>query len=107
MAPGVNTTDPLATSVHGSNPQTLIENITRQKIYSTVFWKESCFGLSAEGVLERGVELKYLGSTAGPAYSPTPFICLVLKLLQISPDLKIIYNYIKVSPIKNGVPVGT
>ena len=95
MAPGLNTTDPLATSVHGANPQTLIENITRQKIYGCLYWKESCFGLDAEGVLERAVELKYLGSTVGPSHSPSPMVCLALKLLQISPDPKIIHNYIK------------
>ncbi|GMI54489.1 hypothetical protein TeGR_g10524 [Tetraparma gracilis] len=95
MAPGVNTTDPMARSVHGLNPQAIIENITQQKIYQTVFWKESCFGLDAEGVLERGAELRYIGSTAGVAHLPCPFICLILKLLQISPEPRIVHQYVK------------
>ncbi|GMI22158.1 hypothetical protein TrCOL_g12464 [Triparma columacea] len=94
MAPGVNTTDPLALSVHGLNPQNLVETITRNKCYSCRYWKEECFGLDAEGVMGKGAELKYIGSTLGPAFAPTPFICLVLKLLQISPDINIIKEYI-------------
>ena len=42
-----NTTDPLARSVHGTNPQNLVEKITRAKIYDMPFWKEKCFGVSA------------------------------------------------------------
>ncbi|GMH64992.1 hypothetical protein TrRE_jg771 [Triparma retinervis] len=100
MAPGVNTTDPLALSVHGLNPQSLIETITRNKCYGCRYWKEECFGLDAEGVMSKGASLKYIGSTLGPAFAPTPFICLVLKLLQISPDVKIIKEYIKQQDFK-------
>jgi len=39
-----NVTDPLARSVHGKDPQNLIEYITRQKIYDSLYWKEECFG---------------------------------------------------------------
>jgi pre-mRNA-splicing factor 38A len=95
MAPGLNTTDPLASSVHGANPQALIETITRQKIYNCLYWKSHCFGLDATGVMEKAVDLKYVGSTSGSNHVPTPFICLILKLLQISPDIKIIKGYIK------------
>ena len=38
-----NSTDPLALSVHGTNPQNLIEKILRTKIYANLFWKEHCF----------------------------------------------------------------
>lgn len=41
-----NRTDPLAGSVHGSNPQCLISKIVRSKIYSSLYWKEQCFGLT-------------------------------------------------------------
>ncbi|GMH86293.1 hypothetical protein TrST_g6918 [Triparma strigata] len=100
MAPGVNTTDPLALSVHGNNPQNLLETITRQKIYACRYWKEICFGLDANGVMSKGVDLKYAGSTFGPAHQPSPFICLILKLLQISPDIDIIFKYIKQTEFK-------
>ena len=45
-----NVTDPLAKAIHGTNPQNLIEYITRQRIYDSQYWKEECFGLTAEGV---------------------------------------------------------
>lgn len=50
--------------------------------------------------MSKGVELKYAGSTFGPAHAPSPFICLILKLLQISPDIDIIYKYIEQTDFK-------
>jgi len=33
-------------SVHGTNPQNLIEHIVRERIFASVYWKEECFGLN-------------------------------------------------------------
>jgi len=41
-----NRTDPSAISVHGTNPQFLIEKIVRTKIYSCAYWKEHCYALN-------------------------------------------------------------
>lgn len=41
MGVGVNTTDPLAATVHGTNPQNLVEKITRLKVYASLYWKVS------------------------------------------------------------------
>ena len=90
-----NTTDPFAQSVHGTNPQYLIEKITRQKIYNCVYWKEQCFGLTAETILDKAIALKYCGGTYGGNLKPTNFLCLVLKLLQLQPELDIILEFIK------------
>ena len=38
-----NMTDPVARAIHGTNPQNLMENILRQKIYELPYWKEQCF----------------------------------------------------------------
>lgn len=81
-----NVTDPLARSVHGTNPQNLIEYITRQKIYDSLYWKEECFGLSASDVATKGTGLKALGGGYGGNNKPTRFLCLALKLLQIQPE---------------------
>ena len=35
-----------AQSVKGTNPQYLVEKITRTRIYESKFWKEQCFALS-------------------------------------------------------------
>lgn len=80
-----NVTDPLAAAVHGTDPQNLMEYITRQKIYDCRYWKEECFGLTAVDVLEKASKLKCIGASYGGNATPTRFLCLVLKLLQIQP----------------------
>lgn len=77
-----NATDPLARSVHGTDPQYLIDKITRTKIYDTMYWKDKCFGLNAESILDRAVELNAVGGTYGATKSVSQFLCLVLKSTQ-------------------------
>ena len=81
-----NRTSYKAQSIHGVDPQSLIEQIIRNKIHSSRYWKERCFGLSPETLLEEAVKLKYVGGTYGPLQKPTPFLALALKMLQIQPD---------------------
>lgn len=95
MGIGVNTTDPLAATVHGTNPQYLVEKITRTKIYASLYWKEFCFGLTADALVDRAMELKYFGGTHGGQRKPTNFMCLVLKMLQLQPEKEIIIEFIK------------
>lgn len=45
-----NRTDPTARSVHGTNPQNLVEKILRSKIYQNTYWKEQCFGLTGTAI---------------------------------------------------------
>lgn len=89
-----NSTDPFAQSVHGTNPQYLIEKITRLKIYNCMYWKEHCFGLTAETIVDKVVALKYIGGTYGGNNKPTDFLCLVLKLLQLQPEKEIILEFV-------------
>ncbi|PNW74942.1 hypothetical protein CHLRE_12g503400v5 [Chlamydomonas reinhardtii] len=90
-----NRTDPDVKTVHGTNPQNLVEYIVRQKIYQTTYWKEKCFALTAESLLEVAVQLKSVGGTFGGQRKPSDFLCLLLKMLQIQPDKEIIIEYIK------------
>ena len=90
-----NVTDPLARSVHGTNPQNLIEYITRQKIYDSLYWKEECFGLSASDAATKGTGLKALGGGYDGNNKPTRFLCLALKLLQIQPEEGIVEELLK------------
>merc|ERR1712224_821670 len=93
----------MGTALHGTNPQNLIEYIVRKKIYHSKYWKEHCFGLSAETLIDNGVELESVGGTIGGARKPTKFLCLILKMLQLQPckDIAIellrneIYKYIR------------
>ncbi|CAL5221078.1 g3204 [Coccomyxa viridis] len=90
-----NRTDPDAKSVHGTNPQNLVEKILRTKIYNTMYWKEHCFALTAESLVDKAVELHFVGGTYGGQRAPTEFMCLMLKLLQLQPEKEIIVEFIK------------
>ncbi|NXD21049.1 PR38A factor, partial [Spelaeornis formosus] len=84
-----------AHSIHGTNPQYLVEKIIRTRIYESKYWKEECFGLTAELVVDKAMELRYVGGVYGGNIKPTPFLCLTLKMLQIQPEKDIIVEFIK------------
>ncbi|XP_059118599.1 pre-mRNA-splicing factor 38A-like [Peromyscus eremicus] len=84
-----------AHSIHGTNPQYLVEKIIRTRIYESKYWKEECFGLTAELVVDKAMELKFVGGVYGGNIKPTPFLCLTLKMLQIQPEKDIIVEFIK------------
>eukprot|EP01064_Diplonema_japonicum_P023783 TRINITY_DN34205_c0_g1_i1.p1 TRINITY_DN34205_c0_g1~~TRINITY_DN34205_c0_g1_i1.p1 ORF type:complete len:235 (+),score=64.31 TRINITY_DN34205_c0_g1_i1:49-753(+) len=95
-----NRTDRSARNVHGVDPQNLVEKIVKTRIYNNMYWKEHCFGLSAEGVIERGVKLNCVGGSYGDSRRPTKFLCLVLKMLQMQPDLEMVMEFIKQGDFK-------
>jgi len=103
-----------APTIKGTNPQYLIEKIIRSRIYDCRYWKEDCFALTgkknrffrfvfykidffflAELVVDKAVELKYIGGVSGGNIRPSPFLCLILKMLQICPEKDIIVEFIK------------
>lgn len=83
-----------AKAVHGSDPQLLIEKITRERIYASLYWKEKCFGLTAESILDRALEMTSVGGSFGAQQKPTEFLCLLLKLLQLQPSEEIVLTYL-------------
>ena len=87
---GANATDPTARAVHGTNPQHLVERITRDKIYAMTYWKEQCFGVSAAALVDLAMKLRETGGVYGGTNRCTDFICLLLKMLQIQPDKEIV-----------------
>jgi hypothetical protein len=72
-----------ATRCAGTNPQNLVEKILRAKIYNHAYWKEHCFGLTAESLVDKAMEIEAVGGTFGGILEPTTFICLMLKMLQV------------------------
>ncbi|KZP00446.1 PRP38-domain-containing protein [Calocera viscosa TUFC12733] len=94
-----NTTVRGATSVHGTNPQYLIETVIRSRIYESLFWKEQCFALTAETLIDKAIELNCIGGVYGNQ-RPTHFMCLLLKLLQIQPEKEILIEYLLVDEFK-------
>jgi hypothetical protein len=95
-----NRTDPDAGSIHGTNPQYLIEKILRSRIYESRYWKEQCFGLTAETLIDRAVQLDAVGGTFSHNAKPTAFLCLALKLLAIQPPLDVVRAYCNQSDYK-------
>jgi pre-mRNA-splicing factor 38A len=95
-----NVTDPLAGAVHGTDPQNLMEYITRQRIYDCRYWKEECFGLTAADVLEKATKLTCYGASFGGNSQPTKFLCLVLKLLQIQPPQDLMDSFVQTEEFK-------
>lgn len=53
-----------------------------------------CFFL-AELVVDKAMELRFVGGVYGGNIKPTPFLCLTLKMLQIQPEKDIIVEFIK------------
>uniref|UniRef100_A0A7E4W2A2 Pre-mRNA-splicing factor 38 n=1 Tax=Panagrellus redivivus TaxID=6233 RepID=A0A7E4W2A2_PANRE len=86
--------------VRGRNPQNLIEKIIKARIYESLYWKEECFGLSADVVVDKGIDLRYIGGVYGGNFKATPFLCLTLKLLQLQPEKAIIIEYIRQDTFK-------
>ncbi|PRP84884.1 pre-mRNA-splicing factor 38A [Planoprotostelium fungivorum] len=87
-------TDPTAVSIHGTNPQNLIHQIMRDRIYQSMYWKEKCFGLTAETLVDQAMKVHCYGGMFGGVRKPTAFICLVLSMLAIQPELEIVYEFI-------------
>jgi hypothetical protein len=56
-----NRTDADAATIKGTNPQNLVEKIIRSKIYECMFWKQYCFALNAETIVDQTMELKAVG----------------------------------------------
>ena len=89
-----NATDPTARTVHGADPQSLVDRIVRSRIYESAYWKEHAFGLNAATLIDQAVKLTHVGGVYGPHAVPTPFLCLALKLLQIQPPVEAVEEYI-------------
>ena len=51
-----------------------------------------CF--AAELLVDKAMELKYIGGVYGGNVKPAPFLCLILKMLQIQPEKDIIVEFI-------------
>ncbi|OCH95265.1 PRP38-domain-containing protein [Obba rivulosa] len=94
-----NTTVRGAQAIHGQNPQYLVESVIRNRIYEAPYWKEHCFALTAETLIDKALELKYIGGVYGNQ-KPTEFLCLLLKLLQIQPEKEILLEYLQADEFK-------
>lgn len=95
-----------AQTIHMTNPQYLVEKIIRTRIYESRYWKEECFGLNAELLVDKACELKCIGGVYGGNTKPTAFLCLVLKMLQIQPEIDIVLEFINQEHFKYARALG-
>lgn len=51
--------------------------------------------IAAELMVDKAMELRYIGGVYGGNVKPSPFLCLLLKMLQIQPDKDIVIEFIK------------
>ena len=80
--------------IRGGNPALLFETAVRDRVTDSLYWKEQCFGLNAATLVDRAVEMTYIGGTYGVGMKPSPFICLAFKLLTLTPEKEIILEYL-------------
>ncbi|KAF2674426.1 PRP38-domain-containing protein [Microthyrium microscopicum] len=80
--------------VRGGNPAHLIEKAVRDRITSSLYWLEQCYGLNAATLCDRAAELTAVGGTYGGVGKPTPFLCLAFKMLQLVPERDVILAYL-------------
>lgn len=88
-----------AKQVHGKDPQLLIEKIIRERIFEARYWKENCFGLEVEKLLELGASLDHVGGVFANQ-KPTPFLCLALRMLQIQPAEDVVMEFVEQEDFK-------
>lgn len=68
------------------NYQTLLEKPVRERITDSLYYKQECFALNASTILDRAVNITFIGGTYGDAQRPSPFLCLIHKMLEFGMD---------------------
>jgi len=63
-------------------------------LYASIYGNERCVWFVAELLVDKAMELKYIGGVYGGNVKPAPFLCLILKMLQIQPEKDIIVEFI-------------
>jgi len=76
-----------------------VETVIRNRIYESTYWKEHCFALTAESLIDKTLEVRFIGGVYGNQ-RPTEFLCLLLKLLQIQPEKEILVEYLRAEEFK-------
>lgn len=106
--------------------QFLIEKVIRARIYDSLYWKEHCFALTgqfrlsslcrlesahwtAESIIDKAIACNAIGGVYD-RQTPTQFMCLTLKLLQLQPEKEILFEYLLAEEFKwvqpTAVPLG-
>ena len=85
----------VALAPNGLNPANILEKAVRDRIVNSLFFQDVCFGLNEADIVSRvATHVTFIGGTYGVAQSPSPFICLAFKLLQLSPTDDVLREYL-------------
>ncbi|KAI4116088.1 MAG: hypothetical protein LQ338_007764 [Usnochroma carphineum] len=82
-------------TIHGTNPLHLLEKPVRDRITESYYWKEQCFALNAATLCDKASALTHIGGTHSISQKPSPFLCLLFKLLQLLPEKDIVLLYLR------------
>ena len=82
------------------NKLNVLEQITRNKVYNCTYWKEKCFALNSESIIDNALELKYIGGVISNTGQPSEFIGLVVKLIQLNPGEDVLKEYLSIPEYK-------
>ena len=78
----------------------LFDKVTRNRIFNSIYWKDECFALDAESLIDKAIKIKYVGGLYSGAKKPTKFLCLVFKMLQMNLPKEIVLEYLKAREYK-------
>jgi len=97
--------------------QYLIDTVVRNRIYDSTYWKEHCFALTgaqlpsialpvpdsilAASLIDKALDIRAVGGVYGGNQTPSEFLCLLLKLLQIQPEKEILLEYLQADEFKS------
>ncbi|MCJ1276590.1 hypothetical protein MMC21_004396 [Puttea exsequens] len=85
--------------IHNQNPVHLLEKPIRDRIITSYYWQEQCFGINEATLCDRAAAMTFIGGTYGQQ-KPSPFLCLAMKLLQLMPERNIILEYLHQADFK-------
>lgn len=85
--------------IHNQNPVHLLEKPIRDRILTSYYWQEQCFAINEATLCDRAAALTSIGGTYG-AQKPSPFLCLVMKMLQLMPERDIVLEYLRQGEFK-------
>ncbi|CAL4074717.1 unnamed protein product, partial [Meganyctiphanes norvegica] len=82
--------------------QGFLRKSVHSKAYSSFIFQyfELKFLQPTELLVDKAMELRAIGGVYGGNIKPTPFLCLILKMLQIQPEKDIIIEFIKQDEFK-------
>lgn len=85
----------VALAPNGLNPANILEKAVRDRIVNSLFFQDVCFGLNEADIVSRvATHVTFIGGTYGVTQTPSPFICLAFKLLQLSPTDDVLREYL-------------